>query len=382
DFVKKWLRWAQTALGYEGLRHVNALQPTAELRPLADKQTDERDLMPYVLLNRIERLAFYDRLAPAAVLAQLVAEEPNYEFEQLRTYVKRFYQLWSRNQWKRERYAPSFHLDDYNVDPRSWLRFPILSGGFGEELAGLTLLNKRTKQRKFLEVLEPKPILLLPILLEPPPCPRVSATADVALLAQLQQGSEAAFRTLVERYQDRIYKTAFSLLRSSEEAEDVTQEFAGLQQPSTARTARPAAPIGAIRRRAAVASTSCRHWPLACPAASSIHPASRAGAQLRGNSGLVGPDADEEWEKLLHQLRAQPTPPLRPFFYARVQAKLAATQRAQTTWLLGWVRRPVYVALLSALVLAVSGDGAALRPTPAASQYDNYSASRPAPLPR
>ncbi|MGI4742343.1 MAG: NAD(+) synthase [Janthinobacterium lividum] len=137
DFVKKWLRWAQTELGYDALRHVNALQPTAELRPLADKQTDERDLMPYPLLNRIERLAFYDRLAPAAVLAQLVAEEPTQELEQLRTYVKRFYQLWSRNQWKRERYAPSFHLDDYNVDPRSWLRFPILSGGFGEELAAL-----------------------------------------------------------------------------------------------------------------------------------------------------------------------------------------------------------------------------------------------------
>ncbi|RZK30619.1 MAG: NAD(+) synthase, partial [Hymenobacter sp.] len=137
DFVKKWLRWAETELGYHELRHVNALQPTAELRPLADKQTDERDLMPYPLLNRIERLAFYDRLAPAAVLAQLVAESPEHGEEQLRTYVRRFYQLWSRNQWKRERYAPSFHLDDYNVDPRSWLRFPILSGGFGEELVGL-----------------------------------------------------------------------------------------------------------------------------------------------------------------------------------------------------------------------------------------------------
>ena len=56
---------------------MNALQPTAELRPLADKQTDERDLMPYPLLNRIERLAFYDRLPPAGVLAQLVAEDPH-----------------------------------------------------------------------------------------------------------------------------------------------------------------------------------------------------------------------------------------------------------------------------------------------------------------
>jgi hypothetical protein len=97
---------------------------------------------------------------------------------------------------------------------------------------------------------------------------------------------------------------------------------------------------------------------------------------------FVGPDADEEWETLLHQLRAHPTPPLRPFFYARVQAKLAATQRAQTTWLLGWVRRPAYVMLLSALVLAVSGDGAALHLTSAASQYDNYSGRRPASLPR
>ena len=137
-FVKQWLRWAETELGYAALRHVNALQPTAELRPLADKQTDERDLMPYPLLNRIERLAFYDRLAPAAVLAQLVeAEDPRADPNQLRTYVRRFYTLWSRNQWKRERYAPSFHLDDYNLDPRSWLRFPILSGGFGEELAAL-----------------------------------------------------------------------------------------------------------------------------------------------------------------------------------------------------------------------------------------------------
>jgi NAD+ synthase (glutamine-hydrolysing) len=34
------------------------------------------------------------------------------------------------NQWKRERTAPSFMLDDFNVDPRSWCRFPILNGGF------------------------------------------------------------------------------------------------------------------------------------------------------------------------------------------------------------------------------------------------------------
>jgi NAD+ synthase (glutamine-hydrolysing) len=136
-FVKDWLRWAETALNYPALRHVNALQPTAELRPLEDKQTDERDLMPYPLLNRIERLAFYDRLSPKQVFNVLKEEESATDPELLKTYVKRFYSLWSRNQWKRERFAPAFHLDDYNVDPRSWLRFPILSGGYTEELNGL-----------------------------------------------------------------------------------------------------------------------------------------------------------------------------------------------------------------------------------------------------
>ena len=48
--------------------------------------------------------------------------------------------------------------------------------------------------------------------------------ADANLVAQLQRGDEAAFRTLVERYQSRVYRTVFSLLRSPEEAEDVAQE--------------------------------------------------------------------------------------------------------------------------------------------------------------
>ena len=51
--------------------------------------------------------------------------------------VERFFRLWCRNQWKRERYAPSFHVDDENLDPKTWCRFPILSGGFERELGQL-----------------------------------------------------------------------------------------------------------------------------------------------------------------------------------------------------------------------------------------------------
>lgn len=61
--------------------------------------------------------------------------------------------------------------------------------------------------------------LPLPIAFESLP-----GAAEAELVAQLQQGSEAAFRTLVARYQERVYRAAFSLLRSPEEAEDVAQE--------------------------------------------------------------------------------------------------------------------------------------------------------------
>jgi RNA polymerase sigma factor (sigma-70 family) len=56
-------------------------------------------------------------------------------------------------------------------------------------------------------------------------CLRLTCSpADAELVAQLQAGHAAAFRTLVERYQGRVYRTALSLLRCPEEAEDVAQE--------------------------------------------------------------------------------------------------------------------------------------------------------------
>ena len=134
NFVREWLVWAEKNLGYTGLSYVNSLQPTAELRPAGSNQTDESDLMPYPVLQEIERAAFFERLCPVKVFEKLRGIE---EDMLLKHHIKKFYTLWSRNQWKRERYAPSFHFDDYNIDPRSWLRFPILSGSFKTELEEL-----------------------------------------------------------------------------------------------------------------------------------------------------------------------------------------------------------------------------------------------------
>ncbi len=120
-----------------GLHAVNAQAPTAELRPPSATQTDEDDLMPYPLLDAIERLAIRDKLAPLEVWQLARRDFPQYTAAQLAAWVDRFFRLWSRNQWKRERYAPSFHLDDENLDPKTWCRWPILSGGFEMELEEL-----------------------------------------------------------------------------------------------------------------------------------------------------------------------------------------------------------------------------------------------------
>ena len=135
-FILKWLKYAEHDLKYRGLAGVNILQPTAELRPLEQEQTDEADLMPYEILVAIERLAIRDRHSPVAVF-EMLKETYGQDSELLKIYIKKFFRLWSINQWKRERIAPSFHLDDFNVDPRTWCRFPILSSGFMEELAEL-----------------------------------------------------------------------------------------------------------------------------------------------------------------------------------------------------------------------------------------------------
>lgn len=141
-FLRDWLVWMRDEgpTGLEPipeLERVTAQQPTAELRPQDADQTDEDDLMPYDLLDAIERAAIRDKRAPAEVLELVRAEFNQYETVQLREWVRQFFRLWSRNQWKRERYAPSFHLDDENLDPKTWCRFPILSGGFERELAEL-----------------------------------------------------------------------------------------------------------------------------------------------------------------------------------------------------------------------------------------------------
>jgi NAD+ synthase (glutamine-hydrolysing) len=141
-YLRRWLVWLEREgpaglAAIPALAAVNVQAPTAELRPAAENQTDEGDLMPYDLLDAIERAAIRDKRGPLEVFELMAALFPQHGKVALVTWIERFFRLFARNQWKRERYAPSFHLDDENLDPKTWCRFPILSGGYERELKQL-----------------------------------------------------------------------------------------------------------------------------------------------------------------------------------------------------------------------------------------------------
>ena len=141
-FLLKWLRWMEREgpAGFgptPALSAITSRTPSPELRPPTMDQTSEGDLMPYDILELIEDLAVAAKHSPREVFISVCASDPSRPKHVVLAWVCKFFRLWARNQWKRERYAPSFHLDDHNLDPKTWCRFPILSGGFAEELAEL-----------------------------------------------------------------------------------------------------------------------------------------------------------------------------------------------------------------------------------------------------
>ena len=150
-YLRKWLH----KLEHEGidlftpiscLQLINKQAPTAELRPPEKHQSDEADLMPYEVLDALEEALILNRETPIQAFHNLRnIFSSQWNSDQIKSWMIRFLRMFAISQWKRERYAPSFHLDDRSLDPKTWARFPILSGNFEqeiEELKGLVLLDE------------------------------------------------------------------------------------------------------------------------------------------------------------------------------------------------------------------------------------------------
>ncbi len=133
EFILQWIDHIQLGKNpyispLSALKLLQTIRPTAELKPLEEKQEDEKDLMPYPLLQKIERNIVYLGLDANTTLHRIKKEEPNISVEEIAKAIQKFQHLFRVSQWKRERLAPSFYLDEYSLDPKSSYRYPILSG--------------------------------------------------------------------------------------------------------------------------------------------------------------------------------------------------------------------------------------------------------------
>jgi len=112
----------------QALNQTLSLSPSAELRPMEQAQTDEKDLMPYEVLEKIEEYAINRKESKDDVSRHIFEFFSGKYSEKLtQKFVEKFFSMWHRSQWKRERLAPTLHVSDFNLDPRSGCRFPILS---------------------------------------------------------------------------------------------------------------------------------------------------------------------------------------------------------------------------------------------------------------
>jgi NAD+ synthase (glutamine-hydrolysing) len=111
----------------KSLQAVTKLNPSAELRP--EIQSDEADLMPYEVLDFLRQTQQVKHMGKSALNKALksYAFSKRYSDEQLDNFHERYLTLYVRNQWKRERLATGFHLEEDSCCPKTYRRYPVLS---------------------------------------------------------------------------------------------------------------------------------------------------------------------------------------------------------------------------------------------------------------
>lgn len=122
-------------LSIPALTLINQQQPTAELRPGA--QTDEEDLMPFPVADFIRSQFLNQRRSPVGIFDKARDQFGEYDPDQLKAWVVKFFEMFARSRWKTDRSAPGFHLESDSLDSRTYARFALLSSGWEEELERL-----------------------------------------------------------------------------------------------------------------------------------------------------------------------------------------------------------------------------------------------------
>ena len=140
SLIKLYLDWAADFHGMASLEKIKAMDASAELRPPGQEQTDEADLMPFLVLDQL-MYAFVQRAQDPVDMFRTLwpSFRTRYDGDPRRfaADIRRFVRLFCLAQWKRERFAISFRVTAFDLDPKTGFRFPPVQAPFTEELAAL-----------------------------------------------------------------------------------------------------------------------------------------------------------------------------------------------------------------------------------------------------
>jgi len=120
--VTRLLERLAVRYGLRSVAKILAIPPSAELAP---DQTDEADLMPYVVLDDLLFLYGRRRMTLADCWRVLCCRHPEHDPEVLRRFTERFGRLFMNSQWKREQLPVTMKVMDLDLDPKTGFRFPV-----------------------------------------------------------------------------------------------------------------------------------------------------------------------------------------------------------------------------------------------------------------
>jgi NAD+ synthase (glutamine-hydrolysing) len=151
SLVQLWLDWARHYHGLESVNKVLKKPASAELRPQEMEQTDEDDLMPFEVLDQLMYHFVQRTLDPKEIFIALwpVFADRYYEGKPraFADHVARFVRMLCRAQWKRERFAISFRVTAFDLDPKGGYRFPPVQNAFVAEIEDLYEYIDELEQR-------------------------------------------------------------------------------------------------------------------------------------------------------------------------------------------------------------------------------------------
>jgi NAD+ synthase (glutamine-hydrolysing) len=125
--LKRFLLWAADKYKWPMLVDVSNAVPTAELKPLATKQTDEEDMgMTYEELSVYGHLRKDEFCGPVSMYLKLLIMWPHLSKFEVAEKVKHFFRCYSVNRHKMTTITPGYHAESYGNDDNRYDLRPFL----------------------------------------------------------------------------------------------------------------------------------------------------------------------------------------------------------------------------------------------------------------